>query len=602
MWFRLAAALVLLLAAVALGPAQPSTVFSRAVPPDKAALERLNLRTEWAIYLPIESRRDAIVTAQTIDDQLFVQTRTGLLIAIDILTGQIQWSASLGNGGYANVYPVAANSRFVFATNVTKLFAFYRYSGVTEFVADLGTAPTTGLAADDTGIYTILTIRPGTGGAQRIAVYDLPRPIAVVDAAANAKARPFEKDAKVVNPVDDLAKRYPVEGAYRSGNVADFPPTPRRFGAEVPTGGYAGSRTASLAVLPRITPPYTLDGMSYSPSLAVLPSLRQPYHLRNEAGKDIQQTPSIGTIPPSVASALALSDLRPKGIEPRLRWEYGTAERLIFPLVLSPLRVWGVSDTRGVLALAKFDKKVELNTTLPVPVSAPPGQAGTVGYVPLGDGNLYAVDLTTGNSVSGATLFWRANTGGIMNRTPFVTTDAVYAAGDNSGVVQVDRKTGELVWRTDSAIDRVIASNQEFAYLRDRQGRLLVFDAKRATDPASRHSAPLTGIDVAEFNVPVVNTVTDRIYLAADNGLIVCIRDASAKYARPVRIAPPIDVNPPSRAAVEVDKKDPNAPPPGGMEPKKDDMMPKKDEMPPDAKKDEMPPKKDEPDPKKGGN
>ena len=39
-----------------------------------------------------------IATVQAVDnDQLFVQTRTGLLGAIDVKTGQLQWWAALGN-------------------------------------------------------------------------------------------------------------------------------------------------------------------------------------------------------------------------------------------------------------------------------------------------------------------------------------------------------------------------------------------------------------------------------------------------------------------------------------------------------------------------
>jgi hypothetical protein len=41
------------------------------------------------------------------------------------------------------------------------------------------------------------------------------------------------------------------------------------------------------------------------------------------------------------------------------------------------------------------------------------------------------------------------------------------------------------------------------------------------------------------------------VYLAADNGLLVCLRDAAPKYARPVRIWPAPEVNPPKRINVE---------------------------------------------------
>src|SRR5581483_6023232 len=123
--------------------------------------------------------------------------------------------------------------------------------------------------------------------------------------------------------------------------------------------------------------------------------------------------------------------------------------------------------------------------------------------------------------------------------------------GDNSGVVCLDRTSGEILWRTDDTADRVIAANHEFLYVRDRQGRFLVYDAKRATDPAHRRTAPLSGLDLSEFNVNIVNTASDRVYLAADNGLIVCMRDMSPKYAAPVRICPEPTINAVPKPAVD---------------------------------------------------
>src|SRR6185312_2319506 len=132
---------------------------------------------------------------------------------------------------------------------------------------------------------------------------------------------------------------------------------------------------------------------------------------------------------------------------------------------------------------------------------------------------------------------------------------------------RVNRDTGDLVWRTDPTADLLLAVNQEFAYVRDRQGRLLIYDVRRATDPLRHFSVPLTGYNFPEFNVPVVNTVSDRLFLAADNGLVVCLRDASTKYVRPLRMAPPVTVNPLPKEA-----------------PKKDGMAPMTPEAPaPDA-------------------
>jgi outer membrane protein assembly factor BamB len=568
MWYRLAAAAVLVLSAVALGTAQTPETYSRALPPDKGVLDRLNLRTEWVLNLPVATKRDTIALVQTIDDQLFVQTRTGMLLAIDVRTGQVQWSAALGNRTYTNIYPVGANSRFIYVVSVTQLYCFHRYSGVTEFVVELskptisgfGGAPVQGPTADESGVYLVLGASPGTGGTQRVTAFNLPRSIAVVDPFRAAGQKPPPGATRPPNPVDELTRRYPVEGAARTLNPDVFEPSRGGGPRGYPAGGTTSTRSPSLAAMPRVSPPYTLQGQPISESLQIVPSLRQPYHLRNDAQQNLQRTPSISTIPPSVASALALTDLRPKGVEPTLRWELGLNTRVQFPVLITPLRVWAVTDTRLVMALSKVDRTVELTAVLQNEIAAAPGQAGTIGYVPLTDGNMVAADLSAGNRSSGVNVLWRVNVGGIMNHPPVVTKDAVFASGDNSGVTRVDRASGDVIWRTDTTADLLLAVNEEFAYIRDRQGRLWVYDVRRATDPAGRRTVPLSGYDFAAFNVPVVNTMSDRLFLAADNGLLVCLRDASPKYARPVRMAPEVIVN---LFPKEAPKKDGGMPTPG---------------------------------------
>ena len=161
---RLAAVVVAALAAAVVAPAQPGNTYTKAAPPDKAVLDRLNLRTEWVQYLPVEGTRDTLAQVQTLDDQVFVQSRSGALVVLDALTGRIQWAARLGNGADGNSYPVAANSQFVFVAHVTQLYAFYRYTGVVEFVAELGTPPTAGLACDEQAVFCVLGMRPGSAG------------------------------------------------------------------------------------------------------------------------------------------------------------------------------------------------------------------------------------------------------------------------------------------------------------------------------------------------------------------------------------------------------------------------------------------------------
>ena len=335
MWFRMATVAILVLTVIGVGVAETPKIYSRAAPPDKAALDRLNLKMEWSLYLPVNGQRDSIESVQTFDDQIFVQTRTGQLAAIDARTGKIQWSTTLGNGGYANVYPVAVNANFVYVAHVTRLYSFYRYSGVAEFSTDLGTPPTAGLAVDNEAIYATLATRPNSAGVERIARFDIPTPIEMPDATINA-AKEFDKGKRMTNPVDELGKRYPIATGTPPRNDSVLESRSSGSRREVPVGGMSGSKTPSLAVVTRMSPPYFREGGASAPSLVVMRSLRQPYRLKGETAGIMQQTPSISTIPPSVAAALALGDLRPQGIKPRLRWEYGMTHGLAFRLTMTP--------------------------------------------------------------------------------------------------------------------------------------------------------------------------------------------------------------------------------------------------------------------------
>ncbi len=567
MRYRLAAIPFLILVSAALASSQPLGTYSKAVPPNKAVLDRLNLRTEWTQFIPVEGSRDALTQIQTIGDQVFVQTRAGLFGAIDVRTGRIQWAVRLGNGTNANSYPCAANSKFVFVAHVTKLYAFYRYTGQVEFVTDTGTPATVGLAADETGVYCVLGMRPGSAGAHRIAVYNLPRPVVVSEPVkTGAESLTRAGRGAATSPVDEILKRY-AAGAMPIEAEDVSPPLYRPNILSAPIAGVTGSKTPSLGPLPSVVPPYNLDNRSPSPSLNPLPSVHRPYHLRQPSGRYIQATPSLGVIPPSLAASMMLSDLRPKGISPPLRWEYGMTARVLYPLILTPVRAWAVLEGNAVVALNKNSEAghvvSEVRDRLPSPIAAAPKGSGTNFYVPMGNGALLALDAPKSSLDGGVTVKWRADVGGINNHSPYITKKYVYASSDNGGVTCVERATGKLVWRSASSADRVIGANEEFLYVRDHRGRLLVYDAKRPSDPARRIAAPLGSVNLPEFNVNIINTANDRIYLAANNGLIVCLRDASPKYTKPVVIWPPMEVNPNKRVGVELQpKKDQKSPEP----------------------------------------
>ena len=173
-----------------------------------------------------------------------------------------------------------------------------------------------------------------------------------------------------------------------------------------------------------------------------------------------------------------------------------------------------------------------------------------------------------------------------IDRKPVTTDDSIYISGGQAGLTRLDRKSFEKVWVNTEA-DRLFAVNSTVVYAGDRRGNLLVLDKSRGLKLAT--------LDVRSFNFPVQNDRDNRLLLAANNGMLLCLHDRGSRQAELLR---PKEPKPPSDPRDFQSLKDPADP---KIDPMADPMMPKKD---PEVKKDpepkkEEPKKEPEPEPKK---
>jgi hypothetical protein len=167
---------------------------------------------------------------------------------------------------------------------------------------------------------------------------------------------------------------------------------------------------------------------------------------------------------------------------------------------------------------------------------------------------------------------WRFNSGTRIIRGPEVTDKDVYLPTQRFGLHRLKRTTGEVIWKSPNA-ERFLAANPKFVYALDRQGKLLVLDQARGKE--------LSSLDVRDFVFPIDNERTDRFYLAAHNGLIVCLRDRD--YKKPVEMKQPEEkpeakpkrkpaTKPPPPKETDADKTK-EAPPPADKTPGEDKEM-----------------------------
>jgi outer membrane protein assembly factor BamB len=216
------------------------------------------------------------------------------------------------------------------------------------------------------------------------------------------------------------------------------------------------------------------------------------------------------------------------GPQPSEEWTYFTEARV----EKTPLQIEDVLllvETNGLIeGLTKAAAKVNYRVPLERGIALQPGQYGKTAYIAAQDSNLYAANIETGN------VMWRFTDGAVYTRPPAVTDSVIFLAAERKGLYCIGREDGDLKWRSPTG-GRFIAANSKFVYAADRSDRFLVLDRERGT--------VLSTYDLREFVFPIANERTDRIYLAAHNGLLLCLHDRD--YDKPLVMK--MDEKPPEK-------------------------------------------------------
>jgi outer membrane protein assembly factor BamB len=228
------------------------------------------------------------------------------------------------------------------------------------------------------------------------------------------------------------------------------------------------------------------------------------------------------------------------GPHPIRIWSDVTSLRLELPIVMTPDRLVIPTPNGIVAALAKAPsptgqavRSYRFTTTItdgdPAPIRVPAGYFDGVVYVGGEDANLYALEAAGGRPM------WRYTVGVPISRRPIALERDVFVVAEKQGMTMLDRTTGAPKWRipvrggplaeSNAAANYFLAANPKYVYAFDSSGHFLVLDRRRGVT--------LSGFDTRDFVYPISNEVTDRVYLAANNGLIVCLHDR--EYPKPLR-------------------------------------------------------------------
>jgi hypothetical protein len=213
-------------------------------------------------------------------------------------------------------------------------------------------------------------------------------------------------------------------------------------------------------------------------------------------------------------------------LRPRAVWSVETRLELAYPPTQTADSLFVIDPSGKAKGYDKIDRLNRagleyFRLNLEGAVRYPPRSYGNMVFFGCDDANVYAVDTTRGK------LVWRYIAGTPISRSPVVLEEEVYVTSEREGMARLDRATGEPTWKVpvgrqvfvnNSQADLFLAASKRFVYATDSTNeRLLVLDRRRGVT--------LGSMFIRDFRYPIVNNVTDRLYLAANDGTIVCLHD-----------------------------------------------------------------------------
>lgn len=429
----------------------------------------------WFTQVVLDAARGRISDVVVDDGTVFVQTNRAVLQAIDEQTGQSLWVAEVGDSLHPSTTP-GLSSRIVAALNGSRLMLLDRSNGKLLWETRLSSGAGAGPALSTHRVYVPMV--NGMIVSYRIQAF---QPAAATGSGQEPTGTPAQ------------AEKVPSAGAPAKA---------------APPAGPAGKQ-APAAPAAAGTPAETASTAEQGKAGGKAPSALRQRALREAAAAEQLRLQEQHVAP------LYFQSLGRTLVQPLVTRQTHEEEWLAWPTDLGYLCVGFLNR----LEHRQLELKYRLKTEAPI-VSQPaylPADPNVVGdsgviYAASQDGYVHAIQEKDG------THLWRFSTGDPIDQAPVVIGYRVFVTSELGGLYNLDAKSGKVMWYT-RGITRFLAASRTRLYTLDRLDRIAVLDAR-------------TGERLDTLVLPAVWTIrpanywTDRLYLATESGLLMCLHEA----------------------------------------------------------------------------
>lgn len=206
--------------------------------------------------------------------------------------------------------------------------------------------------------------------------------------------------------------------------------------------------------------------------------------------------------------------LLPQYSELTRAWRYQAPSEIVSPPVSNGEAV--VFASYSGLLFSVFAKDRGLNfqfeTEGRAPIRVPLGRNEETVFVASDDARVFALDMVSGNRR------WSFTAGQPVRQQPRVVGNSVFVLPAGRGMYALRTTTGFEQWHQREAV-QMLAASPELVFASDDVGDVLILDRK---------DGAITGVlPYRHLSERVENERTDRLYLANESGLVVCIRESS---------------------------------------------------------------------------
>ena len=203
-------------------------------------------------------------------------------------------------------------------------------------------------------------------------------------------------------------------------------------------------------------------------------------------------------------------------------WRFRAGGAITSPPVAAGARVIFASEDGSVYSVNLDDGNLRFQFQTNGPIQAPMGRSQDALFIASDDVRFFCINLSEDNQLDGR-LRWTFVSGLPILKKPRIVGQQVFITPERSGMTALSVDRGKAMWRQTKATDFLAASDQS-VYASDDTGNVLIL---------SRFDGAITGaLPLREMSVRVNNDRTDRIYLATQQGLIMCLREIGADFPR----------------------------------------------------------------------